>query len=101
MKKEPRVWKLVAHNQQIADTGDYDGCYEITDGRISIFSKDDDDEALQEVVEALNGSDCSFYQDDWIEMENRMLKDDIRHLRERIAELEMKTNSVFLNSKKL
>ena len=27
-------WKLIGHSYQIADTGDYDGHYEITDGKI-------------------------------------------------------------------
>lgn len=53
-------WELVAHNHQIADTGDYDGCYEITDGKVSIFTKDDDD-GLDDIVKALNDSGAKFY----------------------------------------
>lgn len=84
MSKDPRIWKLAGHSYQIADTGDYDGCYEITDGKISIFTNDDDDDALQQVVDALNASDCDFYQNDLLEMENRMLRDDVAFLREQI-----------------
>lgn len=61
---EKSEWKLVAHSYQIADTGDYDGHYEITNGKISIFTKDDDDGALMSIVNALNDSGCEFYVDD-------------------------------------
>jgi hypothetical protein len=39
------LWELKGHSHQIADTGDYDGYYEITNGKISLLTKDDDDEA--------------------------------------------------------
>ena len=74
-------WKLKGHSHQIADTGDYDGYYEITNGKISLLTKDDDDEALQPIVDALNDSGCKFYQDDWFEFENKMLKEEISHLK--------------------
>jgi hypothetical protein len=55
--KESKKWKLIGHSYQIADTGDYDGHWEITDGKISILTKDDDDEeTLQPIVDALNDS---------------------------------------------
>jgi hypothetical protein len=58
-------FELKGHSYQIADTGDYDGCYEITNGKISVFTKDEyDDGSLQKVVDALNESGCSFYLDD-------------------------------------
>lgn len=75
------TWKLIGHSHQIADTGDYDGRYEITNGKISIFTQDDDDEALDTVVSALNDSGCRFYLDDWAEFENRLLKDEISQLK--------------------
>ena len=74
-------WELKGHSYQIADTGDYDGYYEITNGKISLLTKGDDDEALQPIVDALNDSGCKFYQDDWFEFENRMLKEEISRLR--------------------
>lgn len=74
-------WKLKGHSHQIADTGDYDGCYEITNGKISLLTKDDDDEALQPIVDALNDSGCKFYQDDWFEFENKRLKEEISRLK--------------------
>lgn len=57
-------WELIGHSYQIADTGDYDGCYEIKKGKISLFTKDDDEELLQPIVDVLNNSGCKFYQDD-------------------------------------
>jgi hypothetical protein len=74
-------WELKGHSYQIADTGDYDGYYEITNGKISLLTKDDDDEALQPIVDALNDSGCNFYQDDWFEFENKMLKEEISRLK--------------------
>jgi hypothetical protein len=78
------AWELKGHSHQIADTGDYDGYYEITNGKISLLTKDDDDEALQPIVDALNDSGCEFYQDDWLEFENKMLKEEISRLKFRI-----------------
>lgn len=74
-------WKLIGHSYQIADTGDYDGHYEITNGKISLFTGDDDEESLQPIVDSLNNSGCNFYQDDWFEYENNMLKEEISRLR--------------------
>lgn len=72
------LWKLKPHPHQIADTGGY---YEITDDKISLLTKDDDDEALQTIVDALNDSGCKFYQDDWFEFENKILKEEIIRLK--------------------
>jgi len=58
-------WELKPQSYQIADTGDYDGHYEITNGKITLFVRDDDsDESLQKVVDALNESGCKFEIDD-------------------------------------
>lgn len=73
-------WKLIAHSHQIADTGDYDGCYEITNGKVSIFTKDDDDEVLEPVVKALNESGCKFYLDDSAEFEAHILREENKRL---------------------
>jgi hypothetical protein len=75
------LWELKGYSHQIADTGDYDGHYEITNGIITLITKDDDDEALQPIVDALNNSGCKFYQDDWFEFENIMLKEEISRLK--------------------
>lgn len=73
-------WELKGHSHQIADTGDYDGYYEITNGKISLLTTDDD-EALQPIVDVLNDSGCKFYQDDWFEFENKILKEEITRLK--------------------
>ncbi len=61
---EKSEWKLVPHFHQIADTGDFDGNYELTNGKISIFTKGDNDEGLDEIITALNKSGIEFYLDD-------------------------------------
>lgn len=77
-------WKLLSHSYQIADTGDYDGCYEITNGKISIFTKDDEDTALSPIVDALNNSGAKFYLDDSLQFENHLLKLELDELRKRL-----------------
>lgn len=48
------LWRIVEHFGQIADTGDYDGRYEITNGKLRIFTKGDDDSGLEQLVNVLN-----------------------------------------------
>lgn len=82
----PRIWSLVLHKKQ--RNNDYEETeFEITDGNISIYSIDEDKEALNDVVHALNCSDCSFYTKDWLEIENKMLRDDVEYMRETIHRL--------------
>lgn len=64
VSERKQEWKLVGHNHQIADTGDYDGCYELTNGKISIYTKDDDDDSLKEIAVFLNRYDIDFFLDD-------------------------------------
>jgi len=80
-KSDKLNWKLIGQSHQVADTGDYDGYYEITNGDISIYTKDDDNESLQPIVDALNNSGCIFYKDDFFEYENRRLKEEIEDLK--------------------
>lgn len=57
-----KEWILVPHTYQIADTGDYDGHWQLTNGDISLITKDDhlgDEEGLQ-LVKALNDTDCKW-----------------------------------------
>ena len=97
------LWELKGHSHQIADTGDYDGYYEITNGKISLLTKDDDDESLQPIVDALNDSGCKFYQDDWFEFENNMLKEEISRLKFMIDKLDrlMNMQKMHLKTKKM
>jgi len=74
-------WKLIGHSHQIADTGDYDECYEITNGKVSIFTQDDDEDALQPIVKALNESGCKFYLDDSAQFELNLEKEETKKLR--------------------
>ncbi len=79
-KTHIQEWKLIGHSYQIADTGDYDGNYEITNGKISLLTKDDDEESLQPIVNALNNSGCKFYTNDLFEFENIIMREDIKQL---------------------
>lgn len=57
-----KEWKLIGHSYQIADTGDYDGKWEITDGKTSLFTSDNtDEEEMQELVNMLNSVQCNFW----------------------------------------
>jgi hypothetical protein len=81
---ERPTWKLIGHSYQCGPTGDYDGYYEITNGEMSILSKDDDDESLRPVVEVLNLSNCNFYLDNSLSIENYLLKQQIKMLKDMI-----------------
>lgn len=69
-------FELKGHPYQIADTGDYDGHYEITNGIISICTKHDEEEQLLHIVEALNASGADFYMDDYAGSELSSIKSD-------------------------
>jgi len=83
---EEKKFTLKGHSYQIADTGDYDGHWEITNGKVSLFTKDDpeDEAALKSVADSLNNSGCKFYLDDSAEIENKILQS---HLSEKESEI--------------
>jgi DNA repair exonuclease SbcCD ATPase subunit len=89
-----KPYEVKAHSHQIADTGDYDGCWEITNGKISIFTKDDpEDERLQKIADTLNESECDFYLDDsdaflrhHFESENKKLNTQLSALEQTIVD---------------
>lgn len=85
MDKLNEPFKLIGHSYQIADTGDYDGCFEITNGKFSIFTKDDEEEDLEPVVKALNDCGCDFYLDDSCQFENSLLKEENEILKAKAA----------------
>lgn len=71
MNKEKQLWKVIAHSYQIADTGDYEGHFEITNGKISLFTNDESDDSdetedkpYQKVIDALNATNSKFWIDD-------------------------------------
>lgn len=50
MNKKPTEWKLEAKSYQIADTGDYDGHYELHIGNYVLHSRDEvEDEEWEEM----------------------------------------------------
>jgi hypothetical protein len=61
---EQNKWEFKQHSYQIGDTGDYDGWNEITNGVISLGTKDDDEETvevLQGLINSLNAWDIDLY----------------------------------------
>ena len=57
-------WEFKSHSHQIADTGDYDGYYEISNGDITLVTRDDFEDAerqLKTAVAALNRWGIKFY----------------------------------------
>lgn len=85
-----KQWKVIAHSHQIADTGDYDGCYELTDGHCSIFTKDDGNEAedmLNDIAELLNTTGFIFYLDDSEKEVNHYLRAQLDEAQVKIKEL--------------
>lgn len=75
---EKATWELIGHSFQIGDTGDYDGHYELTNGKVSIISEDDEEDQLQEIVDALNKSGCKFRSDYKLENEVDYLKSQLK-----------------------
>jgi hypothetical protein len=79
--KQKIEWRLIGHSYQIADTGDYDGNWEITNGEVSIFTKYDcEEEELQPVVDALNECAAKFYIDDSYKTMYELEKEENRRL---------------------
>ena len=71
-------WEIIPHFFQIADTGDYDGHFEINNGEISILTKSDDDEGLDAIIKALNDAKIGLrLNDDKVQYEIAMLKGDL------------------------
>ena len=93
MEKVPAKWEFKCHNYQIADTGDYDGYFELTNGIISLCSIDDDEDTerfLQKAANLLNKVGINLYESNYegVQIDNYLLKDENKELRERINELE-------------
>jgi hypothetical protein len=61
--KEIKPFEWIPHFGQIADTGDHDGEYELSNGGVSLFTKEIDDESMFEIQKALNDSGAIFYTD--------------------------------------
>lgn len=83
-KKYPIKWEYKNYSYQIADTGDYDGYWEVTNGKDSLITKEDYEDIekdLQAVVNLLNNTYANFTFDRGneaaLEAENRWLKDEL------------------------
>lgn len=60
--KKKNEWELKGKSYQIADTGCTDGHYELSNGSITLITKDDIDENDQiDLCEILNEMDCNWY----------------------------------------
>lgn len=85
-------WQYKENFHAIADTGDYDGHYEVTNGDISLCTNDDPEDisesrnALHIVVKALNDSGCKFYVNTKAEhslhIENMLLRNALEDISE-------------------
>jgi hypothetical protein len=83
--KQKDNWKLIGHSHQIADTGDYSGHWEITNGEISIITQnDEEEEVLKPIVDALNNSGCNFYIEKDLQYEVDILKKDNARLHKEV-----------------
>lgn len=83
-------WELKMNGFQIADTGDYGGNYEITNGDISIFTEDDEEdtkESLKDVVTYLNKCGCKFYINDSLKYENHLIREQNERMTESLLDL--------------
>lgn len=82
-------WKIRQHTYQIADTGDYDGSVEITNGKISLFCDCDvENEELNPIIDALNNSEIEFEIDDSPSMElhyeNERLREELKRFEDAV-----------------
>jgi hypothetical protein len=84
----PIKWEVKSHNYQIAATGDYDGYWEITNGRDSLITKDDYediDKDLQELVDLLNNTYPNFTVDRGneaaLDAENKFLRQEMEDMK--------------------
>lgn len=71
-KQKKSEWHVKSHSWQIADTGDMDGYWEITNGVISLRTRDEGNDEwtndapsdYQRIADALNKSGALFFEDD-------------------------------------
>lgn len=81
-KKYPIKWEYKSHSYQIGDTGDYDGYWEVTNGRDSLITNDDYEDIekdLQAVVDLLNNTYANFKVDRTIEAALEHEKEWLKH----------------------
>lgn len=93
MEKNIPQWEFKAHSYQIADTGDYDGHYELTNGEITLWTKDDDEDTerfLRLAAHFLNkiGINLSEAKVDDLSYQVHLLELEKKELQGRVKELE-------------
>jgi hypothetical protein len=84
----PIKWEVKSHSYQIADTGDYDGYWEITNGKDSLITKEDYEDIekdLQAVVDLLNNTYANFTVDRGneaaLDAENKLLRQEMEDMK--------------------
>lgn len=88
MERSKWEYKEIHHS---TGCGDYDGHYEITDGRISLCTNDDPEDitdtenSLQQIARLLNETGCKFYSNNALELEQHI---DIMKQSQEIDELQ-------------
>ena len=59
-----RNWKVIGHNHQSPENGDKNGIWELTDGKLKLFTENDVDvEEFDKILEGLNEIKTNFYVD--------------------------------------
>jgi len=84
-----KEWELKYHSYAIADTGDYDGHYELTNGTITLITRDEidtenPDSELEKAIYWLNEADIKW--ENWVEDDLRfqihLLEEDKKKLKD-------------------
>lgn len=81
MQQENRKWEVIAHSAPIADTGDYDGHYELSNGDITLITRDDidtDDPDIHIALYALGQYKWEDWKRDALEYELHLEKENYK-----------------------
>lgn len=73
-------WTLIPQSYQIADTGDYDGHYEISNGLITLGTTSDDEDSLNSLIYFLNTLEIQIYPTPNYEIELLIEKEENKRL---------------------
>lgn len=73
-------WTLTSQSYQIADTGDYDGHYEISNGLITLGTTSDDEDSLNSLIYFLNALEIQIYSTPNYEIELLIEKEENKRL---------------------
>jgi hypothetical protein len=100
---EANKWEVKSHSHQIADTGDYDGYHELTNGVISLGTKEDDEETvviLQELATQLNNVGINLFdcKADDLAIDNHLIKEENEQLRQENSRLKQAQQAVWVKA---